>query len=274
MLLGQGRAQAITNNDMAALAKSIGCHPATLDAIAQVESAGFGWFDDGRIKILPEPHKFHAALPAAKRTRAVSLGLATTSYAKTKASGHYKKMTNEPGPRYDLLKRQIDYDEAAAYEGMSVGKFQIMGFNYATCGFASAKQMFDAFTDSEAHQLRAFGAFLIKNGLRTALILEDFEQVETTYNGGGLGGAYARKMRAAAVKLKAGKWAGWPTEWPGKQAPPPVAPPAPPAVPTRPVPPSPPVTPPPVKPTPAPAPPVAAPGFWARFFAALFRKAP
>lgn len=266
MLLGQGRAAAITNNDMAALAVNLGCHPAALEAIAEVESAGFGWFDDGRIKILPEPHKFYSALPVARRAAALKSGLAFKTYKETKASGHYKKMTNGPGPRYDFLARMIEYDAGAAYEAMSVGKFQIMGFNAETCGFPSAKAMFDAFVDSEVSQLRAFGAFLIKNGLRQALKDENFAQIETTYNGGGLNGAYAARMKAECAKLKAGKWSGWPNTWPGKTAAPPVAAPVAPAKPVAPVMPT---TPAPLAPTPPTAAPAPRAGLWARFVAAF-----
>jgi hypothetical protein len=271
MTLGKGRAEAITNNDIASLATEVGCHPATLEAIAEVESNGFGWFDDGRIKILPEPHKFHEYLPAGKRAAALKAGLATTSYAQTKASGHYKKMTNSPGPRYDMLAKWIEIDADAAFKSISVGKFQIMGFNAATCGFSGARAMFDAFVDSEVNQLRAFGRFLIKNGLRTALKQENFARVEEVYNGGGLNGAYAKRMKAESDKLKRGKWAKWPVTWPGKnEARAPVVEPKPAAVDPKPVPV--------VAPTPAPGTPAPVPandnkpGFWARLFAS-FRKA-
>jgi hypothetical protein len=283
MMLGQGRAQAIGNDDMAALASKLGCHPATLEAIAEVESGGFGWFPDGRIKILPEPHKFHSALPVSRRAQALRLGLATKSYAATRASGHYRRMTNGPGPRYALLQRMIDYDADAAFEAISIGKFQIMGFNHETCGFPSARAMFDAFTDSEVRQLHAFSNFLVKNGLRPALARADFDTVEEVYNGGGLNGVYAARMRAEAAALRKGKWANWPNDWPGKgvaavqpppsetAAPPLPSPPAPEKVapaPAAPLPAAPVAVPPPPEPEPVPA----APGFFARLVAA-FRRA-
>ena len=227
MMLGQGRAAAITDTDMAALATELGCHPATLEAIARVESAGFGWFDDGRIKILPEPHKFDDYLPAEKRAEALKRGLATASYNATKASGHYKRMTTKAGPRYEFFARMIEFDERAAYMAISVGTYQIMGFNHEVCGYPTAKAMFEAFVESEANQLRAFGLFLSDKGLRGALAREDFDLVEERYNGGGLGGAYAKRMRAEAAALKRGKWAKWPGDWPGKGKAPPTPAPAP-----------------------------------------------
>ncbi|OYW63029.1 MAG: hypothetical protein B7Z40_15665 [Bosea sp. 12-68-7] len=274
MMLGQGRAAAISNDDMAALARELGCHPASLEAIAEVESNGFGWFDDGRIKILPEPHKFDDYLPAARRAEARRLGLATLSYAATKASGHYKRMTNGPGPRYALLARMIAFDENAAFNAISVGRFQIMGFNHAVCGYRSAKAMFEAFVDSEANQLRAFGRFLVDKKLKDELVREDFDGIERGYNGGGLNGVYARRMRTEAARLKRGKWAKWPESWPGKGvtiAPPPMAR----AEPVSPPPPP----PPPAAPEPSPVLPPAAPrptpraSWWSRLWSGFFTAA-
>lgn len=272
MMLGQGRAAAISNDDMAALAREMGCHPASLEAIAEVESSGFGWFDDGRIKILPEPHKFDDYLAESKRAAARRLGLATTSYAATKASGHYKRMTNGPGPRYALLARMIAFDENAAFNAISVGRFQIMGFNHAVCGYRTAKAMFEAFVDSEANQLRAFGRFLVDKKLKDELAREDFDGIERGYNGGGLNGVYARRMRTEAARLKRGKWAKWPESWPGKgvtMAPPPMV---------RPEPVSPP-PPPPAAPEPSPVLPPTAPtpapraSWWSRLWSGFFTAA-
>ncbi len=220
-MLGKGRAEAITPAHMAAMADEIGCHPADLEAISRVESGGFGWFADGRIKILPEPHKFYSELPKDLRTAALNAGLATRSYKGTKASGHYKRMSG-PAPRYALLQRMIAFNRRAAFRAMSVGSYQIMGFNAELCGFADAEAMFNAFCDSEVNQLRAVKTFLLKKGLKGALQRGDFDRIELKYNGGGLNGAYAKRMRAEAAKLRKGKWKDY---RPGSMAVPvPVAP--------------------------------------------------
>lgn len=207
MTLGKGRAEAITDADMAALASEIGCHPADLEAIAIVESNGFGWFKDGRMKILFEKHWFYKLVPPSKRNAAVKAGLARKSWVAPK-NGGYKDQSNADA-RYRLLARAMEMDEEAALQSISMGRFQIMGFNHGLCGFASAKQMWTAFLDSEKNQLRAFATFLRKKGLYPALIARDFAKIETVYNGGGLNGAYARKMKTEADKLRAGKWKGW-----------------------------------------------------------------
>lgn len=221
MTLGKGRAEAITDAYLVMLAAKIGCHPADLEAISIVESNGFGWFKDGRIKILFEKHWFYKNLTDTKlRDAAVKAGLARKAFIKP-SDGGYKDQSNADA-RYRLLLRAIALDEEAAFRSISMGKFQIMGFNYALCGFSSAKEMWEKFIDSERNQIQAFATFLEKKGLFPALRSRDFAKIEAVYNGGGLNGAYARRMKAESDRLRAGKWKDWkPTA--ATPAPPPAA---------------------------------------------------
>lgn len=257
-MLGKGRAEAITDSDIAKLADSLQCHPADLEAIAEVESNGFGWFDDGRIKILFEKHWFYKQLYGQVRTNAVKSGLARKNWMSPR-NGGYKDQAS-PDDRYRLLERAMKVDEEGAFRSISIGRFQIMGFNYGSCGFVSAKHMWTRFLDSEKHQLEAFAKFLKSKGMVQAVRSRNFAMVEDRYNGGGLNGAYAEKMKNASDRLRAGKWKNYK---PGSLAAPPE-----PATPVpAPTPPPKPATP------PAPAP-VAATGFWvaiAEFFKALIR---
>lgn len=202
--LGKGRAAAIVPAEMAALADELGCHPADLEAIAEVESGGFGWYRDGRIKILFEKHWFYRLIGSARRETAVSLGIARKSWVSPSRGGYRDQIT--PDQRYAILAKAIDLDREAAFASVSIGRFQIMGFNHKICGFASASAMWTEFLDSERHQLRAFANFLKSKGLVAAIRRRDFAKVEKGYNGGGLGGAYARRMKAESDKLRAGKW--------------------------------------------------------------------
>lgn len=222
MTLGKGKAVAISDADFASLANTLRCHPADLEAIAEVESNGFGWFPDGRLKILFEKHWFHKLLPEAKRARAVKAGLARRSWV-SPAKGGYKDQPDADS-RYRLLERAIAIDPEAAFQSISMGTYQIMGFNHALCGHQTAKQMFEAFCESEAYQLSAFAGFLVKKGLDEAIRKGDFDRVENVYNGGGLGGEYAKRMRAAASRLRAGKWADWGLRQASPAQPPPIPP--------------------------------------------------
>jgi hypothetical protein len=71
-----------------------------------------------------------------------------------------------------------------AYQSISMGKFQIMGFNHIACGYSSAKSMFDDATKSEYTQLGMLVNF-IKNTpeLLMAFQTKDFETIARIYNG-------------------------------------------------------------------------------------------
>jgi hypothetical protein len=198
-MLGTGRAVAIAPRDYAVLAADLGCDPAVLEAIANVESNGFGWFPDGRIKILFEKHWFYKLVPSSLRATAIKAKVARKDWVSPKDGGY--KDQAAPQQRYDLLATAITLNSEAAYQSISIGRFQIMGFNHDLCGYATAKAMFDAFCDSEANQLAAFANFLKGKKLVPALIARDFDKIETVYNGGGQNGAYAKRMREEYVKL-------------------------------------------------------------------------
>ncbi|WP_313026744.1 N-acetylmuramidase domain-containing protein [Brucella sp.] len=206
-MLGTGRAEAITDRHIATLADQLGVHPADIEAISEVESNGFGWYPDGRIKILFEKHWFYKLIPTAKRSEAVKARIARKDWI-SPAKGGYKEQ-NTTAARYDLLAKAIRFNEDAAYQSISIGRYQIMGFNHAICGFATAKLMFEQFVDSEVNQLSAFAAFLKSKKLIPAIEARDFAKVEEVYNGGGLNGEYARKMQKASDQLRAGKWKGY-----------------------------------------------------------------
>lgn len=223
--LGKGEATAITDANIASLARTIGCHPATIEAISQVESNGHGWFADGRMKILFEKHWFYKLIPEAKRANAVKNGLARKNWLSPQKGGY--KDQGDADSRYKLLTRAIKVDEEAAYKSISMGTFQIMGFNHKLCGHQSAKQMFDAFCESEGMQLSALAGFLVGKNLSDALKHADFATIEQVYNGGGLNGAYADRMEKAYKALRAGKWANWNAKEAPKPSAAPTAPPKP-----------------------------------------------
>lgn len=224
-ILGKGEAIAITDNDVANLADSLQCHPADLEAIAEVESGGFGWYADGRIKILFEKHVFYRYLDGAVRTNAMKSGLARAKWISPSSGGYKDQATVDQ--RYALLERALKVNREGAFKSVSIGKFQIMGFNHVVCGHPTAEDMFTKFCQSEVYQLSAFAAFLKSKGLISAIQRRAFAEIERGYNGGGLNGAYAVKMKAASDKLRAGKWKDYK---PGSRTAP-IAPVSPPPVP-------------------------------------------
>lgn len=94
----------------------------------------------------------------------------------------------------------IDFD--AAVQATSWGAFQVMGFHWKALGYGSPREMMgaaDIGPDGEADgQLDMFVRFILATpAAHDALKRKDWEAFENHYNGGGYGGAYARKMRAA-----------------------------------------------------------------------------
>lgn len=205
-MLGKSNARMMTKAEMAALAESIKVHPADVHATIQVESTGKPNFDDGTMKILFEPHKFYAYLPKEKREEAIRLNLATTSYKETKRLNYYNKWEATSDDRYKLLQKAINFDSRAAFMAISMGAFQIMGFNHAVCGYSTPRAMFDDFCQSMTAQAEAFILFLRSKNLIKALRSRDFQAIESGYNGGGLNGEYARRMKAASDKLRSTVW--------------------------------------------------------------------
>ena len=210
-MLGKGAAKALEPNDFENLARQLSCHPANLEAIAKVESRGFGWFKDGRIKILFEKHIFYRQLRGKKNktklNKAIRLGLARRRFI-SPSRGGYKDQRNSKA-RYKLLQMAMDIDPTAALKSISMGTYQIMGFNYEVCGFKSVHHMWQDFLVGEKAQLIAFANFLKNKQLVRAIREGDFALVEARYNGGGLKGRYARKMEQHANQLASGKWANW-----------------------------------------------------------------
>ena len=211
--IGVGKAKALERQDYIAAAISLGTEPAVIETIAQVESAGFGWDKQGRIKILFEKHVFYRELPTDRRAAAVKAGLARAKWVSPSRGGY--KDHGTPEKRWALVEKAIVFDHNTAFRSFSMGTYQIMGFNAEMCGFKSAELMFGAFLrpDGEAAQLRAFCSYIVNKKLRTAVRTKNWDAIEKGYNGGGQGGAYARKMRAVYAKISAsGKWNGWQTE--------------------------------------------------------------
>jgi hypothetical protein len=87
---------------------------------------------------------------------------------------------------YDALKAAIQINEELAYQSISVGSAQIMGFNCRSVGYPTAKAMFEAYSKSEEAQIRGFFLFVKKReggNLLKALQSGDFLTAAVLYNG-------------------------------------------------------------------------------------------
>lgn len=174
-------------------ARLIGCEPAAIRAVAEVEASGGGFCPDGFPKLLFEGHKFHL-FTKGKFTASHP----TISYPSWTRK-FYGKTWQEERARFE---QAMKLDRTSALLSTSFGLFQVMGFNYAECGFKTVQQFLNAMCKSENSQLAIFTQFIINRGLADELRDLRWADFARLYNGPGQVPYYADKMSKAYVKLK------------------------------------------------------------------------
>lgn len=167
-------------------ARELGCSVAALRAVAQVESAGDGFLDDRRPKILFERHIFHARTGGVHGNKHPGIS--------SSQRGGYLGGARE----YQRLAQAIKLDRKAALESASWGKFQLMGFNHKACGHSTVARFVAAMVSGEPAQLAAFVAFIMSRKLTDALVRRDWSSFAYGYNGPAYAdNQYDRKMAEA-----------------------------------------------------------------------------
>ncbi|HCO90947.1 MAG TPA: hypothetical protein DIT40_08240 [Alphaproteobacteria bacterium] len=177
----QGAARPMSPDAFASAARTIGCEAAVIEAIWMTESAGRGFRSDGTVERRFEPHK----MPGSSLTWRDSLKY-SRSAREAAFMAAYSKNPN------------------AALRASSWGGPQIMGFNAEDAGFLSAEAMVRAMARDEGAHLTAFCCLIRTWGLAPAIRARDWQTIERRYNGGGFGGAYARKMEKHYRRIKGG----------------------------------------------------------------------
>jgi len=181
----------LTLADWCSASKRLNCEVAKIRAVAQVESRGSGFLSDGRVVILFERHHF----------RRFTNGIYDNSHPQisNKNPGGYFGNENE----YHRFNEAFSLNAKAAMLSCSWGKFQIMGFNYAICGFWSINDFVDAMKISEGEQLEAFCGFVEHNNLDDELRRGDWAGFARGYNGKNYKiNNYDVKMKNAFDKFK------------------------------------------------------------------------
>jgi hypothetical protein len=181
----------------------VGCEPAAMRAVIEVEAAGSGFDAKGRPKILFEPHIFFRLLSGKARAAAVEQGLA------------YRAWGERPYPRsseeqYRRLALAMRIDPGAALKSASWGLPQIMGGNHAKTGFASPEAMVSAMMQGEDEQLAMMAQFIVSTGLAPALRARQWAAFAKGYNGAGYAkNSYDKKLASAYARFaKAGRPVG------------------------------------------------------------------
>lgn len=171
----------LIDEDFTQVAELLGCEPAALKAVQQVETGGRGgFFSPGRPAILFEGHIFWTQLKKrGSNPEDYVKGNENILYPKWE-KGHYKGGIGE----YDRLEQARKINREAADASASWGMFQIMGFNYAACGEESIESFVRSMCESEFKQLLLTANFIKKNSqMLQALQARDWAVFAKYYNG-------------------------------------------------------------------------------------------
>lgn len=169
----------ITEQQFAQSAAALDVEVAAIKAIAEVESRGEGFLSDGKPKILFEPHIFWKELRAkVVKPEQFIKGNEDILYPKWKA-GAYGPVSKQ----HDRLSRAVNINREAALRSASWGRFQVMGFNWKSCGCASLDEFVAAMSANEDEHLKLFTAYIRTRFLDDELRGRDWVAFALAYNG-------------------------------------------------------------------------------------------
>lgn len=148
-------------------------------AVAKVESGRGGFDTQGRLTLLFEPHIFWKYLWREN----IDPRTVKASHPDLVNPIWDKSLYGKSSIQWDKLLIARTINKHAANLSASFGAFQIMGFNYQMCGFASAEAFIKHLQISESNQLDAFCNYLIRVQLVDELRHLDWQGFARGYNG-------------------------------------------------------------------------------------------
>ena len=163
----------LQDDDYTRAATLLGCAPAAVKAVCQVEAPRVGFLVDERPVVLFESHYFHRLTGGAYDKAHPELSTCTW------VRNYAHSSTGE----WDRLSAAIALDRTAALRSASWGRFQIMGDNYSYCGFADVQAFVNAMYESEGSQLDAFVQYVLHRGLNDELRDQRWADFARLYNG-------------------------------------------------------------------------------------------
>ena len=187
----------LTDARIAEIARENGIHPAALLAVKLIESGTkSGFLDSGKPQILFEGHVFYKYLKA--NVKSLDMNKLCAQYPnivypkwdKSKYFGGEKEWTRLEQAR----KINLKYANYAASWGM----FQVMGFNYKTCGCKSIDEFVEKMCTSQEQQLLLSINFIKNSNLMVPLQKRQWATFAKGYNGPGFAqNKYHIKLQAA-----------------------------------------------------------------------------
>ena len=184
--------------EIIALAQEAGIEPATLLAVAEVESGGRALY---HVKGAQEPairfegHYFDRRLSGRVRDQARKAGLSSPEAGRVRNP----KTQSE---RWLLLERAMFIHKKAALESTSWGLGQIMGAHWEWLGYGSVDELVAEARNSVGGQIGLMLNFIEKAGLKTALQAKDWRNFARRYNGP----AFARNQYDTRMATAYERW--------------------------------------------------------------------
>lgn len=198
----KGAAKRLDDVDLPRLAAQIECGEDELHAFMDVEAAGSGFDEQGRPKILFEPHVFYRNLSGKQRTTASSAGLAYPKWG--------EKLYGKESDQYPKLLKAIEINETAALKAASWGVTQILGENFLDAGYATPQAMVLDFMADEENHIAATVRLLVHMNIADDLAAHKWAAVARGWNGSGYAkNKYDTKMAAAYAKWAKIKDTAW-----------------------------------------------------------------
>lgn len=170
----------IQDTDYTLASMYLDCESAAVKAVVKVETGGKGGFlSSGRPTILFEGHIFWKQLK--------NIGIDPNKYSKSYPDIVYSKWDKSKykggEKEYDRLSKAEKINKNAALCSISMGMFQIMGFNYQTCGCKTVDEMWNGMCKSEFMQMIYGMEFIRKSGAAVYLQKKDWKGFARSYNG-------------------------------------------------------------------------------------------
>ena len=175
--------------------------PYVAQAILNIEAGSSGFFPAGNLKIRFEAHSFRDMLDNDQLFHehfkiADSRPWANPQYYRQSPADPWQEIhTGNPDHEYGALGVADQLDAEAAYQSISMGIAQVMGFNHKRVGYKTARAMYTAFWASEAMHVVAFFNYILSDPeLVQAVHAKDWRTIARLYNGAGNVDTYSKLL--------------------------------------------------------------------------------
>lgn len=172
----------LTKQQIIEAANKVDCHPAAIMAVIHVETPWphVGDVEPGKPLILNERHWFY------KLTGTLPVSRTHPKLSNKKPGGYCKgnSWKDRQKCEHERLKIKLTIHREAALKSISMGLFQVMGFNYAIIGYSNVEEMWkDALKVDDSIDLDWFLEFIKVNKLDDELRRLDWSGFARGYNG-------------------------------------------------------------------------------------------